>query len=210
MRLVRTYTILVLVATVRLRRRSISHFATRDDAWDDRHAEWAGPRGIPATFAGSGRASDRRADADTRSQGASARCGRNSRARQPVARESGAGAAKRGDLPGATVSLERALRIEPNNPLLWIEMGRLRMDQRNFAQAESMGRKALSMSIGDNRTQSAAWLLVADALRARGKNPESQEALERSKAVGHAIGPSLLPSSSGYLAAISHFIVYDG
>jgi penicillin-binding protein 1B len=43
----------------------------------------------------------------------------------------------------ATVSLERALRIEPNNPLLWIEMGRLRMDQRNYAQAESMGRKAL-------------------------------------------------------------------
>ena len=90
---------------------------------------------------------------------------------------------KRGDLPGATVSLERALRIEPNNPLLWIEMGRLRMDQQNFAQAESMGRKALSMSIGDNRTQSAAWLLVADALKARGKNPESQEALERSKAL---------------------------
>jgi tetratricopeptide (TPR) repeat protein len=90
---------------------------------------------------------------------------------------------KRGDLPGSTVSLERALRIEPSNPLLWIEMGRLRMDQRNYAQADSMGRKALSMSIGDDRTQSAAWLLVADALRARGKNPEAQEALERSKAL---------------------------
>lgn len=90
---------------------------------------------------------------------------------------------KRGDLPGATVSLERALRIEPNNPLLWIEMGRLRMDQRNYTQADAMGRKALSMSIGDDRTQSAAWLLVADALRARGKNPEAEEALERSKAL---------------------------
>ena len=63
---------------------------------------------------------------------------------------------KRGDLPGATVSLERALRIEPSNPLLWIEMGRLRMDQRNFAQAEAMGRKAVSMAVGDNRTQSSA------------------------------------------------------
>jgi len=88
---------------------------------------------------------------------------------------------KRGDLPGASVSLDRSLRIEPNNPLLWIELGRLRMDQRNFAQAEAMGRKALSMSIGDNKTQSSAWLLVADALRARGKNPEAQEALDRSK-----------------------------
>lgn len=88
---------------------------------------------------------------------------------------------KKGDLPGATVSLERALRIEPNNPLLWIEMGRLRMDQRNFPQAESMGRKALSMSVGDNRTQSAAWQLISDALKARGRNPQAQEALEKAR-----------------------------
>ena len=74
---------------------------------------------------------------------------------------------KKGDLPGATVSLDRALRIEPNNPLLWIEMGRLRMDQQNYAQAENMGRKALAMSVGDDRTQSMAWQLIADSLRAR-------------------------------------------
>ena len=90
---------------------------------------------------------------------------------------------KKGDLPGASVSLERALRIEPNNPLLWIEMGRLRMDQHNYPQAENMGRKALAMSVGDDRTQSAAWLLIADSLRARGKNPQAQEALERSRAL---------------------------
>lgn len=91
---------------------------------------------------------------------------------------------KRGDLPGATVSLERALRIEPSNPLLWIEMGRLRMDQRNYAQADAMGRKALAMAVGDARTQSAAWSLIADSLRARGKNTEAQEALEKSKELG--------------------------
>lgn len=88
---------------------------------------------------------------------------------------------RKGDLPGATVSLERALRIEPRNPLLWIEMGRLRMDQRNYPQAEAMGRKALSMAVGDAKTQSSAWLLIADALRARGKNPEAQEALDKSR-----------------------------
>lgn len=88
---------------------------------------------------------------------------------------------KRGDLPGATVSLERALRIEPSNPLLWIEMGRLRMDQRNYSQAEAMGRKALAMAVGDARTQSSAWVLVADSLKARGQNPLAQEALEKAK-----------------------------
>ena len=88
---------------------------------------------------------------------------------------------QRGDLPGATVSLERALRIEPNSPLLWIEMGRLRMDQGNFPQAENMGRKALSMSVGDDRTQALAWQLVGDSLKARGKNPQAQDAYDRSK-----------------------------
>ena len=90
---------------------------------------------------------------------------------------------KKGDLPGAALSLERALRIEPNNPLLWIEMGRLRMDQRNFPQAENMGRKALSMSVGDPRTQSSAWDMIGDSLRARGMNPQAQEAFERAKSL---------------------------
>jgi hypothetical protein len=90
---------------------------------------------------------------------------------------------RKGDLPGATVSLERALRIEPKNPLLWLEMGRLRMDQRNYPQAENMARKALSMSVGDDSTQSAAWRLIADSLRARDRNPEAEEALERARAL---------------------------
>jgi hypothetical protein len=90
---------------------------------------------------------------------------------------------KKGDLPGATVSLERALRIEPNNPLLWLEMGRLRMDQQNYPQAESMGRKALSMAVGDDRTQAAAWQLIGDSYKARGKNPQAQAAFEKAKAL---------------------------
>jgi tetratricopeptide (TPR) repeat protein len=88
---------------------------------------------------------------------------------------------RKGDLPGATVTLERALRIEPNNPLLWIEMGRLRMDQHNFAQAEGMGRKALAMSVGDDQTQSQAWRLIADSQRARGKDAEAQNSMQQAK-----------------------------
>ena len=86
---------------------------------------------------------------------------------------------KRGDMPGAAISLDRALRIEPSNPLLWIEMGKLRLDQRNYAQAESMGRKALSMSVGEGTTQAAAWTLIADSLQARGRNLQAQEAREK-------------------------------
>ena len=88
---------------------------------------------------------------------------------------------KKGDLPGASVSLDRALRIEPNNPLLWIETGRLRMDQRNYPQAENMARKALSMSVGDDATQSAAWELIGQSLKARGRNVEAEEAFGKAR-----------------------------
>lgn len=79
----------------------------------------------------------------------------------------------------AAATLERALRIEPKNPLLWIEYGQLRMDEKNFTQAESMGRKALASAIGDLRTQANAWRLIADSYKARGRNGEAQQAYER-------------------------------
>jgi hypothetical protein len=44
-----------------------------------------------------------------------------------------------------------------------------------------MGRKALSMAVGDNRTQAAAWQLIADSLRARGKNPQAEEAAQKAQ-----------------------------
>ena len=85
-----------------------------------------------------------------------------------------------GDYPGAAATLERALRIEPDNPLLWTELGRIRMGENNPAQAEAMGRKALALGTGDPAAQSSAWHLIADSLRARGKNAEAAEADRRS------------------------------
>jgi tetratricopeptide (TPR) repeat protein len=80
----------------------------------------------------------------------------------------------------AASSIERALRIEPDNPLLWIELGKVRLAEGNYVQAENMGRKAVSMSVNAPRAQSSAWKLIADSYRARGKNIEAQEAQARS------------------------------
>ena len=80
----------------------------------------------------------------------------------------------------AASSIERALRIEPDNPLLWIELGKVRFAEGNYVQAENMGRKAVSMSVNAPRAQSSAWKLIADSFRARGKNIEAQEAQARS------------------------------
>ncbi len=80
-----------------------------------------------------------------------------------------------GDLDGASATLDRALRIEPNNPLLWIELGRLRIAEGDGHQAEGCGRKALALASGDRGTQAQAGRLLADALRAQGRNPEAIE-----------------------------------
>ena len=81
-----------------------------------------------------------------------------------------------GDYGQAAATLERALRIEPDNPLLWIELGRVQLSENNAAQADAMGHKALALATTDPGAQSAAWRLIADSLRLRGRNPEAAEA----------------------------------
>lgn len=81
----------------------------------------------------------------------------------------------------AASSLERALRIEPDNPLLWIELGKVRQTEGNYVQAENMGRKAVSMSSNAPKAQSSAWSLIAESYRARGKNQQAQEAQIRAE-----------------------------
>src|SRR5260370_14754021 len=80
-----------------------------------------------------------------------------------------------GDLPAASSTLDRALRIEPNNPLLWIELGRLRLAESDAHQAEGCGRRALALASGDRIAQAQAGRLLADALRGQGRNQEARQ-----------------------------------
>jgi predicted Zn-dependent protease len=81
--------------------------------------------------------------------------------------------ASRGDLDGASSTLDRALRIEPKNPLVWIELGRLRLAESDAHQAESCGRKALALASGDRAAQRQAGRLLIDALKAQQRNQEA-------------------------------------
>jgi predicted Zn-dependent protease len=83
----------------------------------------------------------------------------------------------------AAATLERALRIEPDNPLLWIELAKIRQHEGNDSQAENLARKALTMASGDNKTQAAAWRVIADSYRARGRNVEARDAEAKAKAL---------------------------
>jgi tetratricopeptide (TPR) repeat protein len=85
----------------------------------------------------------------------------------------------KGEYPAAIATLERAVRIEPDNPLVWLELGQTQLSARNAPQAESMGRKALALATGNTNVQSNAWRLVGDALRARGRDIDASEAYQR-------------------------------
>jgi len=84
-----------------------------------------------------------------------------------------------GDYGQAAATLERALRIEPDNPLVWIELGRVHLGANDAVQADAMGHKALALATGDPAAQSSAWHLIADSLRASGRNGEAAEAEQR-------------------------------
>jgi tetratricopeptide (TPR) repeat protein len=81
-----------------------------------------------------------------------------------------------GNYEPAAATIERALRIEPENPLLWVELGQIRLSEGNAAQADGMGHKALALATGDAQAQSSAWRLIADSLRARQRNQEAADA----------------------------------
>ena len=54
-----------------------------------------------------------------------------------------------GKLPSAAASLERALRIEPRNPRLWQQLARVRLQQGDYAQAESTALRSNSFAGSD-------------------------------------------------------------
>jgi tetratricopeptide (TPR) repeat protein len=84
-----------------------------------------------------------------------------------------------GEYAAAGATLERALRIEPDNPLLWVELGRVQLSEGNAGQASGMGRKALALATGDPAAQASAWRLIADSLHAQGRTEEAVEAEQR-------------------------------
>jgi Flp pilus assembly protein TadD len=63
----------------------------------------------------------------------------------------------------AAASIERALRIDPNNAALWLELGEIHLAAGNRTQAASMARKALTLTSGDAGLESRAERLLRAA-----------------------------------------------
>jgi Tfp pilus assembly protein PilF len=71
-----------------------------------------------------------------------------------------------GRLSNAAATLERALRIEPANPRLWQELARVRLQQGQFAQAESTAMRSNSYA-GSDATLRAENERIIESARAK-------------------------------------------
>ena len=68
----------------------------------------------------------------------------------------------------AAASLERALRIEPNNAELWHRMARIRLTEQRWVQAEALAAKSNRLAGANRSLRRRNLALIADARRARG------------------------------------------
>lgn len=69
-----------------------------------------------------------------------------------------------GDYSQALATIERAIRIEPRNPYLWIELGETHLSRGNAQQAAATARKAMSVAGADRVAKMAAERLLERAL----------------------------------------------
>ncbi len=84
-----------------------------------------------------------------------------------------------GKLDAAAASLERALRIEPNNPALWQELAKLRLQQGQYQQAEGLAARSNGWA-GNNRSLRADnWRIIGQARLKRGDYPGAQAAFDK-------------------------------
>jgi len=102
-------------------------------------------------------------------------------------------ASTNGSFSKAESQLERALRIEPKNPALWLYMAKLRLFSKKPKEAINLAKKALALSSrASNISQSSrkklqqdSWRVVAHAYQKLGNSEEAQKAQAKSQSLGN-------------------------
>ncbi|MDX1609725.1 MAG: hypothetical protein R3225_06340 [Halofilum sp. (in: g-proteobacteria)] len=83
-------------------------------------------------------------------------------------------ARKDGRIEDALGSLERALRLSPDDPVLWSRVAELRLRQGEYAVAENLAAKSNALAGEQRLLRYRNWLLIAEARERRG-DPEGAE-----------------------------------
>lgn len=82
-----------------------------------------------------------------------------------------------GEYANASASLERALRIAPDDPALWHQLAGVRLEERRYAMATELAEKSNSLADpADRALRRANWGLIAKAREALGDSAGAREA----------------------------------
>lgn len=73
----------------------------------------------------------------------------------------------------AVVHLERAVRIDPRNPRLWVRLSKAHADNGDLDRARQHARKAIALASTDPAAAQTAWLHMADIEEAQGNRAEA-------------------------------------
>lgn len=87
-----------------------------------------------------------------------------------------ADAAASGRHESAAALLERAIRLEPGNPLLWHHLALLKLQQENWQQAERMAGRSNSLGGRDEALLKANWRTILQAREHSGNTAGAAEA----------------------------------
>lgn len=79
----------------------------------------------------------------------------------------------------AVLLLERAVRIEPREALLWIRLSQAHLDQGDSRAAFQHARKAIALAGSETNKRTAAWLQLANVYEAQGKDGEAKQIRNR-------------------------------
>ena len=85
-------------------------------------------------------------------------------------------------LGSAEATLERALRIAPHDARLWHQLARIRLQQGQYQQAESLAARSNTWAGADHALRAENWGLIAQARDARGDSAgarAAQQSVER-------------------------------
>lgn len=92
-------------------------------------------------------------------------------------------ATRQGDYQKAEVLLERTLRIEPRNPVLWHYMAKLRLHQGRLKEAIGLAAKSNTLARANKRLQADNWRIIAHSKHQSGDIYGAREAQAKTDAL---------------------------
>jgi tetratricopeptide (TPR) repeat protein len=86
-----------------------------------------------------------------------------------------------GRMDAAGADLERALRIEPRNSVLWQELAQVRLNQGQYRQAENLAAKSNALAGGNRDLQAENWRIIGEARNRRGDLEGARAAFKKAE-----------------------------